>query len=74
MEVTMAVKCNVGWHDRVTRIVIGLAIVAAIFLWQVDPRWLAVIALFPILTAIGGWCPIYEVLGMTTDTTEKRED
>jgi hypothetical protein len=67
-------KYNVGWHDRAIRIGIGLAIVAAIFIWQVDPRWLAVIALFPILTAVGGWCPIYEVLGMTTDTTESRED
>jgi len=44
----MAMKCNVGWHDRATRIVIGLAIIAAIFLWQVDPRWLALIGVIPI--------------------------
>ena len=69
----MAMKCNVGWHDRAARIIIGLAIIAAIFVWEADVRWLALIGLIPILTAIGGWCPVYEVLGMTTDTTAKRE-
>jgi len=69
----MAMKLNVGWHDRATRIVIGLAIVAAVFFWQVDPRWLAVIALYPLVTAIGGWCPVYEVLDLTTDSTGKKE-
>jgi len=67
-------KFNVGWHDRATRIVIGLAIIAGIFIWQVNPRWLALIGVIPILTAIGGWCPVYEVLDLTTDSTETRED
>ena len=70
----MAMKRNVGWHDRATRIVIGVAIIAAILLCQVDPRWLALIGVIPILTAIGGWCPVYEVLDLTTDNPAQRED
>jgi Protein of unknown function (DUF2892) len=74
MEIRMAMKRNVGWHDRATRIVIGVAIIAAILLWQVDPRWLALIGVIPILTAIGGWCPVYEVLDLTTDNPAQRKD
>ncbi|MDE2230080.1 MAG: DUF2892 domain-containing protein [Alphaproteobacteria bacterium] len=66
-------KLNVGWHDRLIRIVIGLAIIAGIWIWFANERWLALIGIIPILTAIGGWCPVYEVLGMTTDTTVTRE-
>jgi hypothetical protein len=66
-------RLNVGWHDRLIRILIGLAIIAGVWIWLVHDRWLALIGIIPILTAIGGWCPVYEVLGMTTDTTVKRE-
>lgn len=62
-------KLNVGWHDRLIRVLIGLAIIGGIWIWFAGERWLAVIGFIPILTAIGGWDPIYETLGMTTDTT-----
>lgn len=64
---------NVGWHDRLIRILIGLAIIVAVWIWLTNDRWLVVIGIIPILTAIGGWCPVYEFLGMTTDTTVKRK-
>ena len=66
-------RLNVGWHDRLIRIAIGLAIMAGIWIWFTDERWLALIGIVPILTAIGGWCPVYEFLGMSTDTTVTRE-
>ncbi|HZL59749.1 MAG TPA: DUF2892 domain-containing protein [Stellaceae bacterium] len=69
----MARKINVGWHDRTTRIVVGIAIVAAVFIWASNWYWLALLGLYPILTAAGGWCPVYEVLDHTTDTTVNRK-
>jgi len=62
-------KLNVGWHDRLVRVLIGLAIIGGIWIWLADERWLALVGIIPILTAIGGWDPIYEILDMTTDTT-----
>lgn len=66
-------KLNVGWHDRLIRVLIGLAIIGGIWIWFAGERWLALVGIIPILTGIGGWCPVYETLGMTTDTTVTRE-
>ncbi|MGH6982709.1 MAG: YgaP family membrane protein [Stellaceae bacterium] len=62
-------KLNVGWHDRLIRVLIGLAIIGGLWIWLAGERWLALVGVIPILTAIGGWDPIYEILDMTTDTT-----
>lgn len=55
---------NVGAADRIIRVVIGVALIALVFM---GPRtvwgWIGVI---PLATAFIGWCPIYRVLGLRT--------
>lgn len=62
---------NVGGIDRVLRIVIGLALVAAaatgtLGVWA----WLG---LLPLATGLMGWCPPYGLLGINTCPTKPAE-
>ena len=56
-------KTNMGGVDRVIRIVLGLAIIAAGFYYK---SWFGVIGLVPLVTAIVGWCPAYAPFGFST--------
>lgn len=61
-------KCNVHPVERVVRGVVGLIIIALVF---VGPQsawgWLGLI---PLVTAILGWCPPYALLGINTCPTK----
>jgi Protein of unknown function (DUF2892) len=62
---------NVGTIDRVIRIVAGAALIGLALLAP-DLRfsylgWLGVI---PIITAFVGYCPLYSILGIRTDSGE----
>lgn len=55
---------NVGSIDRAARIVVGLILIALVFVGPQTPwGWIGVI---PLLTAIIGWCPAYTVFGIRT--------
>ena len=60
--------CNVGGIDRILRAVIGIALIAIVF---VGPKtnwgWIGVI---PLLTAVLGWCPPYALIGISTCKTK----
>jgi hypothetical protein len=58
---------NVGSVDKVIRIVVGLALLALIFILEGDARWLGLIGLIPLVTAIMGWCPAYSLIGVSTE-------
>ena len=55
---------NVGTSDRILRIIIGLFLIALVF---VGPRtawgWIGVI---PLVTALVNFCPLYALLGVST--------
>lgn len=57
-------KTNVGTLDRLLRVIVGLALIALVF---VGPKtawgWIGVI---PLLTAAVGYCPAYRLLGICT--------
>ncbi|MGO9994474.1 MAG: DUF2892 domain-containing protein [Steroidobacteraceae bacterium] len=57
---------NVGSTDRVIRVVLGLVLLSAVFWLQGSVRWIGLIGLVPLLTAIFGVCPLYTVLGIKT--------
>lgn len=59
---------NVGIVDRVIRISLGLGILTLlVVLPQESPyRWLGLIGLVPIATAIIGWCPAYTLFNIKT--------
>ena len=55
---------NVGTIDRGLRIVVGLVLLALVF---VGPQTLwGLLGIVPLATAIFRWCPAYSLLGMKT--------
>ena len=60
---------NVGNPERLIRIIVGLALIAIVF---VGPKtvwgWIGVV---PLLTGLIGWCPPYKLLGINTCKMKK---
>ncbi len=65
-------KANVGNADRAIRIVAGILILSAVFLVEGNARWLGLIGIVPLATAIIRWCPAYGLLGMNTCGTASK--
>ena len=62
---------NVGWLDRVLRIIVGVVLIAyAIPLGYPHTgwNWVGWIGVVPLLTAVVGSCPLYSVLGISTSS------
>jgi len=56
--------CNIGKTERVIRVVVGLAVIAAGFTYQ---SWWGAIGLVPLLTGATGSCPPYQMLGISAN-------
>ena len=59
---------NVGTFDRILRILVGLALVAAA-LGLFGPAYQTVwgwIGLIPLATGLVSWCPLFTILGFKT--------
>ena len=55
--------CNVGWFERITRFIIG-GIILGLYGALTPPwRYIALIGLIPLASALTGFCPIYAQLG-----------
>lgn len=62
---------NVGTLDRVVRIIVGLALIAAAWLGSVGAwGW---IGLLPLLTGLIGSCPAYLPFGFSTCSAKPRK-
>lgn len=59
-------KANVGNVDRIIRIALGLALLSLLYLGEGSMKWLGLIGIVPIATAVFGVCPLYSVLGIST--------
>jgi hypothetical protein len=57
---------NVGGIDRVLRFFLGLAILSAIAWYPGDARWLGLLGLIPLGTALFRFCPLYTVFGISS--------
>lgn len=57
---------NVGTVDKTIRIVVGVALLSLIFVLDGGVRWLGLLGLVLIITALSGWCPGYAVLGVNS--------
>jgi hypothetical protein len=65
-------KRNVGSIDKGLRIVVGIGLLSLLFLLEGNARWLGLIGLVPLGTALIGYCPLYAVLGLSTCPTSGR--
>ncbi len=55
---------NVGTFDRALRTILGLGLIAIVFVGPQTPwGWLGLV---PLATALVGWCPPYALLGLST--------
>ncbi|MBW8785941.1 MAG: DUF2892 domain-containing protein [Novosphingobium sp.] len=55
---------NVGSIDRILRIVVGIVLIALVFVGPHTPwGWLGLI---PLITGLASTCPLYSVLGLGT--------
>lgn len=55
---------NEGTVDRVVRVVMGVALLALVF---VGPQtWFGLIGLVPLVTGLVGSCPLYRLMGIST--------
>lgn len=62
-------KQNIGGVDRVIRLVLGLAFIAASFYWKC---WFCgIIGLIVVFTSVVGWCGLYQVFGINTCKIKK---
>ena len=54
-------KANEGGADRAIRIIVGLVLIALVFVGPQTPvGWIGVI---PLATGLIGWCPAYTLFG-----------
>jgi len=64
---------NVGSIDRILRIVVGIVLIALVFVMPdlANPwGWIGVV---PLGTALIGWCPAYMIFGIKTCSVPKDE-
>lgn len=62
-------KTNEGNIDRALRVIVGLALIAIVFVGPQTPwGW---IGLVPLATGLIGWCPAYTLLGINTCPMKK---
>jgi hypothetical protein len=55
---------NVGGIDRILRIVIGLGLIALVFVGPQTPwGWIGIV---PLATGLIGWCPAYVPFGISS--------
>ena len=70
----MALDCNVGGADKITRIVLGVALVALGLLADLGATWTIVayaLAVIALLTALINFCPLNKLLGIDTCAPEQ---
>ncbi len=57
-------KKNIHPVERITRIVAG-ALIASLAFWGPANYWF-LLGLLPLITGLLGWCPPYQLLGIST--------
>jgi hypothetical protein len=57
-------QCNVGKTERGIRVIAGVVIIGVGLYFQ---SWWGAIGIVPLLTGATGWCPPYQLLGISTN-------
>ena len=59
-------NANIGTVDRLLRVVVGLALLSLLFALEGNIRWIGLVGLVPLFTAVVGWCPAYTLFHVDT--------
>ena len=59
-------RMNTGNVERAFRVLVGLAILSALFWVEGDWRWMGLVGIVPVFTGLSGWCALYALLGIRT--------
>jgi hypothetical protein len=59
-------RTNEGFIDRALRVIVGLVILSLFFVVGGPSRYWALLGAVPLLTGLGGYCPLYGLLGINT--------
>jgi len=65
-------KPNVGGMDKVIRVAIGIALLAAVAFVDGPLRWWGLAGLVPLVTGLFNFCPLYTLLGLNTCALERK--
>jgi hypothetical protein len=63
---------NVSFYDKVNRLVMGSLLLIAMMSMESIPAWLTLVPLYPILTAIAAWDPLYAVFNLARKTVAEK--
>ncbi len=62
-------KRNEGNLDRIMRVVLGLVLISLVFIGPMTAwGW---VGLVPLITGLVGSCPIYSILGLSTNAAKE---
>lgn len=59
-------QINVGPLDRLIRALVGAALLTLLITAESAARWLGLVGLVPLATAVLGTCPVYALFGAAT--------
>ena len=65
---------NMGSTDQIVRLLVGILALGLFFVLEGNGRWLGLIGGVMIGTAAFRWCPIYKLLGMSTQGSKSPQD
>lgn len=65
-------KANVGGIDRLLRVLVGIVLLALIFVLEGDARWWGLIGIMPLTTGLFRFCPAYTLVGLSTCPLERK--
>ena len=59
-------ETNIGKVDKTVRVVAGVGLLSLLFVLEGNLRWVGLIGIVPLATALFGYCPLYSLLGVKT--------
>ncbi len=65
---------NLGRTETSLRWILGGGLIMAVLSSAYTPAWLALLAAYPVFTAILAWDPLYAMLGLTKSVPAFRTD
>ena len=62
---------NVGKIDKTIRIIVGVGLLSLLFILSGNLKFIGLIGIIPLVTAFVGFCPLYGILGMSTNNKKE---